>query len=170
MTSATVKIRGGAERDRFGRKAGKGLLVQWDKSGTLSVSQDQTLIVMSDEPGEDADAVRRLTPLECERLNGMPDDWSRFGMAEDGTVYELPDSVRCSLQGNGIAVPFWRWLMNRVSAVFDETPTLGSLFDGQGSFPMLWEEANGSGTALWACEIDRHATDVSRYHFPEETE
>lgn len=43
-TSFTLKIRGGVERDSAGRKAGKGALIQTEKSGTLGVSQDQTLI------------------------------------------------------------------------------------------------------------------------------
>jgi site-specific DNA-cytosine methylase len=43
-TSYTLKIRGGIERDRNGRKAGKGALIQTEKSATLGVSQDQTLI------------------------------------------------------------------------------------------------------------------------------
>ena len=43
--SATLKIRGGVERDVYGKKAGKGALIQWEKSATLGVSQDQTLIV-----------------------------------------------------------------------------------------------------------------------------
>ena len=43
--SATLKIRGGGDVDRFGKSAGKGALVQWERSGTLGVVQDQTLIV-----------------------------------------------------------------------------------------------------------------------------
>ena len=43
--SATLKIRGGREVDSYGKKAGKGALVQWERSGTLGVSQDQTLFV-----------------------------------------------------------------------------------------------------------------------------
>lgn len=43
-TSYTLKIRGGVDRDRFGKSAGKGALVQTELSGTLGVSQDQTLI------------------------------------------------------------------------------------------------------------------------------
>lgn len=45
MISCTLKIRGGVERDSYGRKAGKGALIQWEKSATLGVSQDQTLFV-----------------------------------------------------------------------------------------------------------------------------
>lgn len=44
--AVTLKIRGGCERDASGKKAGKGPLVQWEKSATLGVSQDQTLIIV----------------------------------------------------------------------------------------------------------------------------
>lgn len=46
-TAVTLKIRGGCERDSYGKRAGKGALVQWEKSATLGVSQDQTLIVIN---------------------------------------------------------------------------------------------------------------------------
>ena len=45
IRSAPLKIRGGCERDSYGKKAGKGALIQWEKSATLGVSQDQTLFV-----------------------------------------------------------------------------------------------------------------------------
>lgn len=50
--SCTLKIRGGAERDVYGKKAGKGALIQWEKSATLGVSQDQTLFVMKQKTEE----------------------------------------------------------------------------------------------------------------------
>lgn len=111
--------------------------------------------------------VRRLTPMECERLQGMPDDWSRWGLDENGKVYELSDSARYKIQGNGIATPFWRWLLLRISAQYERPATLGSLFSGQGSFEMLWENINGKGSAVWCSEIDKNAAAVARYHFPE---
>ena len=46
LVSCTLKIRGGVERDVYGKKAGKGALIQWEKSATLGVSQDQTLFVL----------------------------------------------------------------------------------------------------------------------------
>ena len=113
-------------------------------------------------------AVRRLTPLETERLQGMPDNWSKYGVNDKGEVYELSDAARYRLQGNGIAVPWWRWLLKRISAQYEQTPTLGSLFDGQASFPMIWEGINGKGTAVWSSEIEKDAIAVARYHFPDE--
>jgi len=47
--SCTLKIRGGCERDSLGKKAGKGALIQWEKSATLGVSQDQTLFVWTED-------------------------------------------------------------------------------------------------------------------------
>ena len=41
------RLGGGCDRDCYGKKAGKGALIQWEKSGTLGVSQDQTLFVWS---------------------------------------------------------------------------------------------------------------------------
>ena len=43
--SCTLKIRGGCDVDSHGKKAGKGALIQWEKSGTIGASQDQTLFV-----------------------------------------------------------------------------------------------------------------------------
>lgn len=50
--SCTLKIRGGVDRDCYGKRAGKGALIQWEKSATLGVSQDQTLFVLK---GTEAD-------------------------------------------------------------------------------------------------------------------
>ena len=146
-----------------------------DRKGHNGITEDGTATTLNaqekDRPliaEEDiVSVVRRLTPMECERLQGMPDEWSRYGVNERGEVYELSDSARYRLQGNGIATPFWRWMLKRISAQYERTPTLGSLFDGQASFPMLWENINGTGTALWSSEIDKNAIAVAKYHFPE---
>lgn len=64
--------------------------------------------------------MRRLTPLECERLMGWPDDHTRW--ADDGT--ELKDSARYHMTGNGIVAPVAQWLCeNIVKAVEQENTT-----------------------------------------------
>ena len=45
--------------------------------------------------------VRRLIPLECERLDGFPDDWTRYGASGK----EMSDTTRYEALGNSIAVP-----------------------------------------------------------------
>ena len=61
VNACTLKIRGGVERDSGGKKAGKGALIQWEKSATLGVSQDQTLFVWKET---DADPPTRGTDGE----------------------------------------------------------------------------------------------------------
>jgi len=61
VNSCTLKIRGGVERDANGKKAGKGPLIQWEKSATLGVSQDQTLFVWK---ATDTDHPTRVTDTE----------------------------------------------------------------------------------------------------------
>ena len=49
--------------------------------------------------------LRRLTPMECERLQGFPDNWTRWGVDERGKVVEIADSPRYRAIGNSIAIP-----------------------------------------------------------------
>lgn len=123
--------------------------------------------------------VRRLTPLECERLQGYPDGWTDIGEWTDskGKKHKPADSPRYRALGNSIAVGYanrrsgsWMWLMKRISAQYERTATLGSLFDGIGGFPLAWESVNGPGSAIWASEIDEFCIAVTKKHFPDGTE
>lgn len=150
--------------------------------------------------------VRRLTPLECERLQGYPDNYTLIGEPEEvevkdyettydedgnetgkrliGTHKEVAyfytdangkkkrctDSARYKALGNSIALPFWFYLLRRISAQYERPATLGSLFDGIGGFPLCWERCNGKGTAIWASEIEEFPIAVTKKHFPEEKE
>ena len=57
-----------------------------------------------------ASGPRRLTPRECERLQGFPDDWTRYG--EGGR--EISDSARYRMIGNAVAVPVVEWIARRI--------------------------------------------------------
>lgn len=113
--------------------------------------------------------VRRLTPLECERLQGYPDGWTDIGDWTDskGKKHKAADSPRYKALGNSIALPFWFWLLRRISAQYERPATLGSLFDGIGGFPLCWERCNGKGTALWASEIEEFPMAVTKKRFGE---
>ena len=100
--------------------------------------------------------VRRLTPLECERLQGYPDGWTDIGeyIDSNGKKKQSSDAARYKALGNSIALPPWKWVMKRLSACYERDATLASLFDGIGGFPLIWEQINGKGTCLWASEIE----------------
>lgn len=111
--------------------------------------------------------VRRLTPLECERLQGYPDGWTDIGEWTDskGKKRQTTDTARYKALGNSIALPFWFWLLRRISAQYERPATLGSLFDGIGGFPLCWERCNGKGTAIWASEIEEFPIAVTKRRF-----
>lgn len=124
--------------------------------------------------------VRRLTPTECERLQDYPDGWTLIGEPEEtkngieyfytdsnGKKKKCSDSARYKALGNSIALPFWFYLLRRISAQYERPATLGSLFDGIGGFPLCWERCNGRGTARWASEIEEFPIAVTKYWFEE---
>lgn len=100
--------------------------------------------------------VRRLTPLECERLQGYPDGWTDIGDYVDSTGRKrtTSDSARYKALGNSIALPPWKWVVKRICANYERDATMASLFDGIGGFPLIWEQLNGRGSCLWASEIE----------------
>lgn len=75
---------------------GKGPLISEDKSLTIATYNDQTLL--------NKGIVRRLTPVECERLQGFPDDWTA-GQS---------DSSRYKQMGNAVAVPVVEWVIGNI--------------------------------------------------------
>ena len=135
-----------------------------EKSGTLRAHESggATEFVL-----DSLAMVRRLTPLECERLQGYPDGWTDIGEYLDaqGRRRQASDTARYRALGNSIALPFWGWLIRRISAQYERSATLGSLFDGIGGFPLCWERCNGKGTALWASEIDEFCVAVTKKRF-----
>lgn len=114
--------------------------------------------------------VRRLTPMECERLQGFPDHWTDIGewIDEKGKKHKDADSPRYKALGNSIALPFWDWMLRRMARYLPEGATLGSLFDGIAGFPLIWGRIHGKGTARWASEIEPFPIAVTKKWFGEE--
>ena len=114
--------------------------------------------------------VRRLTPVECERLQGFPDGWTDIGewFDENGKKHKPADSPRYKALGNSIALPQWYWIFQKMKPYIGENPTLGSLFDGIGGFPLVFESMYGDGTAIWGSEIEPFCVAVTKKHFPED--
>lgn len=114
--------------------------------------------------------VRRLTPVECERLQGYPDGWTDIGEWTDskGKKHKYADSPRYKALGNSIALPQWFWIAQKMKPYLSTNAMLGSLFDGIGGFPLVWQKTYGNGTARWASEIEEFPIAVTKRRFGEE--
>ena len=145
--------------------------------------------------------VRRLTPLECTRLQGFEDYWVDLPHKETMSTEEFnawqairakaaeiegkkykpcksvaqmvkwynkmidADSNKYRALGNSLALPQFWWIFNKMKPYLPKNPTLGSLFDGIGGFPVTFEETFGKGSARWASEVEPFAIAVTKYHF-----
>lgn len=87
---------------------GKGLLLTEEKSPTLCAAGQQAIFAKSYK-------VRRLTPRECERLMGWPDDHTRY----DDKGNEISDSARYKMCGNGIASPVAQWIGENIVEAYN---------------------------------------------------
>lgn len=121
--------------------------------------------------GDKTHIVRRLTPTECERLQGYPDNWTNIGEWIDskGKKHKDADSPRYKALGNSIALPFWNWLAGRMCDQLrndgTENLTMASLFDGIGGFPFVFQ--NHGCVPVWASEIEEFPIAVTKIRFPD---
>ncbi len=111
------KVRGGVEREdgsrgstNIGKQAGKGYLGSEERAFTLAAAQDQFVA----QPVATAMQVRRLTPVECERLQGFPDGYTNIPWRKSP---EAPDGPRYKALGNSMAVPCMAWIGKRIAEV-----------------------------------------------------
>jgi DNA (cytosine-5)-methyltransferase 1 len=138
-----------------------------DISCTQSARQGKSATDLSVQHG----IVRRLTPMECERLQNFPDGWTDIGAWTDekGKLHkESSDSARYRALGNSIALPPWKWVLKQLCAQYERDATLGSLFDGLGGFPLIWMQLNGWKSVKWASEIEPFCIAVTKRHFGDE--
>lgn len=150
---------------KVGAKA-MGIGYEIEKAGTLSAERHDSAVLEKTIRW----IVRRLTPVECERLQGYPDGYTDIGdwIDSKGKKHKYADSPRYKALGNSIALPQWFWLVQKMCPYLKENPTLGSLFDGLGGFPLVWQRAYGDGTARWASEIEEFPMAVTKRRFGEE--
>ena len=138
-----------------------------DVCRTLNCMHDP-MAVMEIKPDRDK-FIRRLTPLECERLQGFPDNWTDIGewTGSNGKGHkESANTGRYKAMGNSIALPPWRWVLSRLYKQFGRPATMASLFDGVGGFPLIWNELGGE--TIWASEIEEFPIAVTKRRFGEQ--
>lgn len=135
------------------------------------ISDYTTVVCENSPPPKKRWIVRRLTPMECERLQGFPDGWTDIGdwVDDNGKIHKTTDAPRYKALGNSIALPQWYYVLGGIAEKLHEDATMGSLFDGIGGFPKVWTDLHNGNKALcvWASEIEAFPIAVTRAHFPE---
>lgn len=128
-------------------------------SPALRVTQPGNVRIVEDQP---IIRIRKLTPVECERLQGYPDNHTKFGRRANGEVYEMSNTQRYKMCGNGISSPVPAFLFPAIFGT-DEYEIL-DLFSGCHGTGLLLPP--NFKTVAFA-EIDKYASDVLRYHNPD---
>lgn len=82
------------------------LTANWARSNGAKAGNNAGMV----NPVINRQGVRRLTPRECERLQGFPDDFTRYGA--DGK--EISDSQRYRMLGNAVSAPVSAWIGRRI--------------------------------------------------------
>ena len=148
-------------------------------NGTLTGDKAVTLTTATGQGGANTGAsviekiirwiVRRLTPTECERLQGYPDGWTDLGSWIDskGKTHKPADTPRYKALGNSIALPQWYYVLGGIADRLPDNATLGSLFDGIGGFPYVWTQLHSGRKELcvWASEIEEFPIAVTKKWF-----
>lgn len=94
--------------------------------------------------------------------------WTDIGewVDSNGKKHKEADSPRYRALGNSICLPYWQWLARRICAQYERPVTIGSLFDGIGGFPLVFERCGAK--AVWASEIEEFCIAVTKRHFPDD--
>ena len=140
-----------------------------DTNGTLQAKSNGGISYNLQNVCRTGQIVRRLTPLECERLQGYPDGWTDIGEWADsnGKKHGEADSPRYKALGNSIALPFWQWMARRICAQYERSVTMASLFDGIGGFPLVFQRCGA--VPVWGSEIEEFPIAVTKVRFPDES-
>lgn len=128
-------------------------IVLWHQTGAFTLRQ------LAEKYGISKSRVHQII-----KTHGYTDigEWVDTG----GKVHkECADTARYKALGNSIALPPWRYVLQKLSLCCGGDWTMASLFDGIGGFPLLWEQLNGAGTCVWASEIEEFPMAVTKYHF-----
>ena len=131
------------------------------KSSVDRTRQDpeQTLV-----PSGGGMAVRRLTPRECERLQGFPDDHTLIPW-RGKPAEQCPDGPRYKALGNSMAVPCMAWIGKRIAAQESQPLRYLSVCSGIEAASMAWEPLGWQPAAF--AEVEKFPSAVLAHHWPQ---
>lgn len=133
------------------------------RRGRVGVGVAQTLDTQSMQSVLLEGNIRRLTEIECERLQGFPDNWTKFGNY-DGQVKEISRTQRYKQCGNAVTVRVVKMVAEKL--VDEQEIVLISLFSGIDGFAKGLLDAGFKISHHYFSEIDKHAIANLKYNYP----
>ena len=109
-------------------------------------------------------AVRRLTPRECERLQGFPDDHTLIPW-RGKSPQDCPDGPRYKALGNSMAVPCMAWIGKRIAAQHEGKVRYLSVCSGIEAASVAWEPLGWEPAAF--AEVEKFPSAVLAHHWPQ---
>jgi site-specific DNA-cytosine methylase len=109
-------------------------------------------------------AVRRLTPRECERLQGFPDDHTLIPW-RGKSPQDCPDGPRYKALGNSMAVPCMAWIGKRIAAQHKQGVRYLSVCSGIEAASVAWEPLGWEPAAF--AEVEKFPSAVLAHHWPQ---
>jgi site-specific DNA-cytosine methylase len=109
-------------------------------------------------------AVRRLTPRECERLQGFPDDHTLIPW-RGKSPQDCPDGPRYKALGNSMAVPCMAWIGKRIAAQHGGQVRYLSVCSGIEAASVAWEPLGWEPAAF--AEVEKFPSAVLAHHWPQ---
>jgi site-specific DNA-cytosine methylase len=109
-------------------------------------------------------AVRRLTPKECERLQGFPDDHTLIPW-RGKSPQDCPDGPRYKALGNSMAVPCMAWIGKRIAAQHEGKVRYLSVCSGIEAASVAWEPLGWEPAAF--AEVEKFPSAVLAHHWPQ---
>lgn len=122
----------------------------------LNRNQSQTAVLDTENI-----RIRKLTPVECERLQAWPSRHTELGRKPDGSVYTLSNTQRYKICGNGVTASVSAEILT--SLIPEGDVRVMSLFSGGGGTELALPPRF---QVIGHCEFDVHASAVLHYHWP----
>jgi len=131
---------------------------------TLDASESNPAMHQGGAAVVQAMAVRRLTPRECERLQGFPDDHTLIPW-RGKSPQDCPDGPRYKALGNSMAVPCMAWIGKRIAAQHEGQVRYLSVCSGIEAASVAWEPLNWDPAAF--AEVEQFPSAVLAHHWPQ---
>lgn len=109
--------------------------------------------------------IRKLTPIECERLQTLPDNYTAFAI-RDGKPYKVSNTQRYKQVGNGWSAEVIMHIIRQWNIPTDEELQVLSLYDGIATGMYCLDKLGYKNVTYKAYEIDECAMEVAKYNWP----